>query len=116
MPHEHDGKVIVFTPFARDAESIEAILTQQEIAVERVESVGTLAARLGDDVGVEIQDDARMGVAHAESKAGDPCLRGVRRQDGQDEDEHARRDEQRGEAPLPAKRRASHRWSPAAGR
>lgn len=60
MPHEHDGKVIVFTPFARDAESIEAILTQQEIAVERVESVGTLAARLGDDVGAVLMSEEAL--------------------------------------------------------
>ncbi|HET7347431.1 MAG TPA: sensor histidine kinase [Acidobacteriaceae bacterium] len=60
MPHEHDGKVIVFAPFARDAESIGAILTQHGMAVERVESVGTLASRLGDDVGAVLMSEEAL--------------------------------------------------------
>ncbi|MBS3652446.1 sensor histidine kinase [Pseudaminobacter sp. 19-2017] len=60
MPHAHDGKVIVFAPFARDAESIEKVLAQQEMTVERVHSVGTLASCLGDEVGAVVMSEEAL--------------------------------------------------------
>lgn len=60
MPHAHDGKVIVFTPFARDAESIETVLTQQGIEVERVGSLQALSDRLGDEVGAVVMSEEAL--------------------------------------------------------
>lgn len=60
MPHAHDGKVIVFAPYARDAQSIETVLIQQGMAVEQVGSLQTLADRLGDDVGVVLMSEEAL--------------------------------------------------------
>lgn len=60
MPHAHDGKVIVFAPFARDAQSIETVLTQHGMVVERVGSLHGLADRLNDDVGAVVMTEEAL--------------------------------------------------------
>jgi len=60
MPHAHDGKVIIFAPFARDANSVEAVLGQQGIAAEKVATLQALSERLGDDVGAVVMSEEAL--------------------------------------------------------
>lgn len=60
MPHEHDGKVIVYAPFARDAESVGGVLAKQAIAVETTPTLTALAQRLGDDVGAVVMTEEAL--------------------------------------------------------
>lgn len=60
MPHQRDGIVIVFAPFAKDAESVVSVLVQQGVRAEAVRDLSALAIRLGDDVGAVLMTEEAL--------------------------------------------------------
>jgi two-component sensor histidine kinase len=60
MPHRSDGKVVVYAPFSRDAESIIRVLAPHGIESEPVNTLAALVARLGDDVGTVLMSEEAL--------------------------------------------------------
>lgn len=60
MPHEHDGKVLIFTPYARDTQSLKAIFDQQAIESMPVPSLAAMVDELGDDVGAVVLSEEAL--------------------------------------------------------
>lgn len=67
MPHQSDGKVIVFAPYSRDAESIIRTLAPHGIEAGAVDSVASLVPQLGDEVGAVVMSEEALAQLHWKS-------------------------------------------------
>lgn len=67
MPHRSDGKVFVFAPYSRDAESIIRALAPHGIEAGAVDSVASLVPHLGDEVGAILMSEEALAQLHWKS-------------------------------------------------
>ena len=67
MPHQSDGKVVVFAPYSRDAESIIRTLAPHGIEAGAVDSVASLVPQLGDEIGAVLMSEEALAQLHWKS-------------------------------------------------
>lgn len=60
MLHQHDGKVVVLAPYARDAQSVVDVLAGQGIVAEAVTSLADLVARLDETLGAVLMTEEAL--------------------------------------------------------
>lgn len=60
MLHQHDGKIVVLAPFARDAQSLVSVLDGQGILTDVVTSLAELVSRLDENLGAVLMTEEAL--------------------------------------------------------